>query len=339
MRTFSRAVLAALAVLIFTPIFVSPSFADVAAGDVLVADLGNCTTQDVCEPGTGTIRRYSALGGDLGVFAGGPSFPLSAPWSITADQFGNIYVSERDGQRVTKFSPAGNPLLTITTNFVPGGVRVGTDGTIYVVDSLGGKINRYSASGMLDPNPFASTSLVSADFMAFDAQGNLYVTGTDSFLDEFVRRVFSPTGASLGDVVAGFSALAGIAFDAQGNLFVASFTSNIVEQYSLSPVPPGTDLGTFAFGDTGNDSFRGIAFDASGNLYVANSARHNILRFPPVGGATPESFASGLGFPWDLVIVPVPTNPTVKPECKEDGWQSFDFKNQGDCIQFVNTGK
>jgi hypothetical protein len=34
--------------------------------------------------------------------------------------------------------------------------------------------------------------------------------------------------------------------------------------------------------------------------------------------------------------------PTNKDECKNNGWQTFTnptFKNQGDCIQFVNTGK
>jgi streptogramin lyase len=329
MRTFFRAVLAALAVFTLAPIFVSPSFADVAAGDVLVADLGTCRNEQDCVAGTGSIRHYSASG-TVEMFASG----LSAPWAITADQLGNIYVSERDGQRVTKFSPSGLNLLTITTGFIPGGVRVGTDGMIYVVDSSGGKINRYSAAGILDPLFAPTTALGSADFMTFDAQGNLYVTGTDSVNvnNEVVRR-FSPTGANLGDFVAGFSAPAGIAFDAQGNLYVASSASNIVEQYS----PSGTDLGTFAFGDPGDDSFRGIAFDASGNLYVVSSARRSILRFPPAGGAAPESFASGLSFPW--VIVPMPANPTVKPECKEDGWQTFDFKNQGDCVQFVNTGK
>ena len=331
MRTFSRAVLAALAAFILAPILVSPSFAAVAAGDVLVADLGTCRTELDCDPGSGSIRHYSAPGPGV-VFAGG----LSGPWSITADQLGNIYVSERDGQRVTKFSSSGLNLLTITTGFVPGAVRVGSDGTIFVVDTHGGKINRYSASGA-DLGSFASTGLDSATFMAFDADGNVYVTGMDSFLNEFVRRVFSPTGANLGDFVAGFSAAAGITFDTQGLLYVASSASNIVEQYSLPPMPPGSDLGTFASGDPGNDSFRGIAFDASGNLYVASSTRRSILRFAPAGGAEP--FATDLSFPWDLVIVPMPANPTVKPECKEAGWQSFDFKNQGDCIQFVNTGK
>jgi hypothetical protein len=40
---------------------------------------------------------------------------------------------------------------------------------------------------------------------------------------------------------------------------------------------------------------------------------------------------------------PPPSEPTTKDECKNGGWASFtaprEFKNQGDCIQFVNTGK
>ncbi|MEP6978055.1 MAG: hypothetical protein ABI948_08380 [Thermoleophilia bacterium] len=35
-------------------------------------------------------------------------------------------------------------------------------------------------------------------------------------------------------------------------------------------------------------------------------------------------------------------SPTSKDQCKNGGWMTFDspsFKNQGDCIQFVNTGK
>jgi len=35
--------------------------------------------------------------------------------------------------------------------------------------------------------------------------------------------------------------------------------------------------------------------------------------------------------------------PASKDDCKDGGWQTFDspreFKNQGDCIQFFNTGK
>lgn len=44
-------------------------------------------------------------------------------------------------------------------------------------------------------------------------------------------------------------------------------------------------------------------------------------------------------------IVVAPTVPTNKNQCKKGGWQTLaradasTFKNQGDCIQYVNTGK
>ena len=31
--------------------------------------------------------------------------------------------------------------------------------------------------------------------------------------------------------------------------------------------------------------------------------------------------------------------PTNKDQCKDDGWKTYGFKNQGECIKFVNTGK
>jgi uncharacterized protein len=34
-----------------------------------------------------------------------------------------------------------------------------------------------------------------------------------------------------------------------------------------------------------------------------------------------------------------PAQPTSKDDCKEGSWQAFGFRNQGLCIQFVNTGK
>jgi hypothetical protein len=32
-------------------------------------------------------------------------------------------------------------------------------------------------------------------------------------------------------------------------------------------------------------------------------------------------------------------NPTTKDDCKKGGWKDFDFKNQGQCVRFVETGK
>ena len=36
---------------------------------------------------------------------------------------------------------------------------------------------------------------------------------------------------------------------------------------------------------------------------------------------------------------PVLAQPTTKADCKNGGWMQFGFRNQGQCIRFVNTGK
>jgi hypothetical protein len=33
------------------------------------------------------------------------------------------------------------------------------------------------------------------------------------------------------------------------------------------------------------------------------------------------------------------TDPTETAECKKGGWEAFGFKNQGQCVRFVQTGK
>jgi sugar lactone lactonase YvrE len=313
MLSFLRLVLVALLTLIFT---VSPICGRIsltsAAQDIFIAD-----------PGSGAVRRYTAAGVDLGDFVSG----LSSPSWITTDRSGNVYVSEHEGQKVTKFSPTTLP-LTIETPYNPGGVLVGPDGTIYVADYFGAGIYHYSASGA-DLGLFATTSLVRADFLAFDVGGNLLVT--DPVLG--VIRPISPAGLELDDVVVGFSGLAGIAFGPDGNLYVASFTDNWIYKYSLS------DGSVSGFAYVGpNASIFGIAFDTSGNLYVANYAERNVHKFSPAGADLGVFASTGLVQP-RAVTIPTTAAPTVKEECKNDGWQAFAFNNQGDCVQLLNTGK
>lgn len=41
---------------------------------------------------------------------------------------------------------------------------------------------------------------------------------------------------------------------------------------------------------------------------------------------------------WNEVEVPA-CSPEVKNDCKKGGWEAFGFKNQGQCVRFVETGK
>ena len=34
-----------------------------------------------------------------------------------------------------------------------------------------------------------------------------------------------------------------------------------------------------------------------------------------------------------------PIDPKTKDDCKNGAWETFGFRNQGQCIRFVNTGK
>ena len=224
MSILYRAMLVALITLIagLTPIVV-PITAVGAAEQILAAD-----------PGSGSIRGYSADVASPGVLLSG----LNGPSWITVDRTtGNIYVSEFVGRSVSRFSPTGAalPLLQpISTPYDPGGVQVGADGTIFVADYDGGNVYFYSASGAY-LGVFPSGGL-RADFMAFDAAGNLYVT--DSILGD-VRQfpangTAPPNGTDPRVVVSGFSGLAGIAFDANGDLYVASFTNRVIATRAAS---------------------------------------------------------------------------------------------------------
>ena len=41
----------------------------------------------------------------------------------------------------------------------------------------------------------------------------------------------------------------------------------------------------------------------------------------------------------DVSFTLEPHDPANKDECKNGGWEAFGFRNQGQCIRFVNTGK
>jgi hypothetical protein len=45
------------------------------------------------------------------------------------------------------------------------------------------------------------------------------------------------------------------------------------------------------------------------------------------------------GVPAGLVMKFIAANPRTKEDCKDGGWMRYGFKNQGQCIRFIETGK
>ena len=76
-----------------------------------------------------------------------------------------------------------------------------------------------------------------------------------------------------------------------------------------------------------------------GQVFASGGFPSDIYNLSPDGEETLLGL-TGFGGVGDIAFTPLPTN---KDQCKNGGWQDFSFpytfKNQGDCIQLVNTGK
>ena len=77
----------------------------------------------------------------------------------------------------------------------------------------------------------------------------------------------------------------------------------------------------------------------NGVIFASGGSNNNIYTLSPTGTQTFVG-STVVGGPGDLAFTPLPTS---IDQCQNDGWRRFNFpfsfKNQGDCIQLVNTGK
>jgi hypothetical protein len=150
-------------------------------------------------------------------------------------------------------------------------------------------------------------------------------------------RLFSAVGSNVTDV---HFFRPGTEIPATVNAFGAVFTdvdlpdSTSVEYFG----PEGDSLGKVFVPPANNGlSFVGVLF-ANERIALVRITSGNTAPGPNESASV------------DVVVMddfiygePLVGPPTDKNQCKKDGWSEFDFpkafKNQGDCIQFVNTGK
>jgi hypothetical protein len=94
----------------------------------------------------------------------------------------------------------------------------------------------------------------------------------------------------------------------------------------------GAAFNTDIFGFSGNDTYQATITTADGTF-----ADHGLFRavFYRAGdnplNRFDESFLSALN-------APTPLAPTTTNQCKHGGWKQFGFKNQGQCVAFVQRG-
>ena len=224
----------------------------------------------------GTITTIAGTGNQGFSGDGGPatSAELDSPTGVAVDRQGNVYIVDRDNNRVRKVGPGG----TITT-FAGGGSSLG------------------------DGGPATSAQLNYPYAVAVDGQRNVYIAD-----GRRVRKVsasgtittFAGGGSSLGDGGPATSArlrnATGVAVDGQRNIYIADGQDYRVRKVSRSGTIT-TFAGTGKAGFTGDggpatsaqlDAY-GVAVDGQGNVYIAGSESHRVRKVGP--GGTIRTFA------------------------------------------------
>jgi tripartite motif-containing protein 71 len=192
------------------------------------------------------------------------------------------------------------------------GVALDRQGNLYLAEFDDDRIYKYSTSGKLlaqwGEHGSGPGQLWSPDKLAFDAQGNLYVTevGSQSSAGNSRIQKFSPTGMPLaqwgtfGSAPGQFNTPVGIAVDQQGDIYVADVGNHRIQKLS-SLGQPLTQWHTVGSG-TGESTEIGydLALDASGNVYVSephpfSDGNDRIQKFSPAGEPLATWGGSGSG--------------------------------------------
>jgi sugar lactone lactonase YvrE len=228
------------------------------------ADMGNhaIRTLDVAADGSVTVGTYAGTGTAYAAADGpveGPRLEatFSSPFGLAVDTDDTLYVADSQGHRIRKIAPDGtvstyagsgkagflNGVGPAAWFFVPAGLALGADKTLYVAEFGGRMIRKIAADGTV-------TTLAGT----FNQSGT-----TDG------------TGAA-----ARFGRPNALALDAGGNVIVADFETHRLRRVTpegvVTTVAGGQPASRFAWDgsalDIGLAGPRALAYDASGQLFV-----------------------------------------------------------------------
>jgi trimeric autotransporter adhesin len=228
-----------------------------ADGNLFIADRANNRVREVDKNGViTTVAGTGKIGVDAGTFSGdgGPALRahLWEPSGLAFDARGNLFVADRDNNRIRK---------------------IGRDGIIATVAGTG----KAGFSG--DGGPATKAKLNLPENVAVDKGGNIYVSDSGNHR---VRRIGADGVITTvwGGPLHKLSNPGGLAFDKPGSLYISDAGDNVVRRIDTNGTIT-TVAGTGKKGFAGDDGPAtnaklanpvGLAFDSKGNLYIADQA-------------------------------------------------------------------
>ncbi len=233
----------------------------------------------------------SGITGYTGDGIAATSLGLDRPWAVALDASGNIYVADRNDQRIRKISTAG-----IMTTVVGTGA--------------------FGFSG--DGGPAISAQIYDPSGIAIDGGGNMYIA---DYTNNRIRKVTplgvistyagNGTGGYNFDGVAATAAQLnhpkGLAVDASGNLYIADYGNNRIRKVTPAGIISTiAGDGTFGFGgDLGLATFAklffpsAVAVDGAGNVFIADENNQRIRKVNTSGFISTYAGTGAPGFSGD----------------------------------------
>lgn len=248
-------------------------------GSLYIADVFNHRVRKV-DP-SGTITTFAGTGepGFSGDSGRATETQLFGPMGVWGDMEGNIYIADRDNQRIRKVTPAGD-MTTAAGGYLGDGrqateaalnfpmdVFAASNGDLVIADSRNHRVRIVSGET-------GTIRTLAGGGVSTDVEGR---SAREAALGE-VRRV----------AVDG----SGEVFFLAGDYVWKVSTSGVIFRIAGTAVGSDTRTGRAAT-ETALSGPDGLCFDAEGNLYVADTGNHRVLQVDHATGIV-EIFA-GVG--------------------------------------------
>jgi len=223
-----------------------------ADGTLFIADTGNATIRTV---GGAASSEPSIIRSVAGRWAPRQNVELVAPYGVTLDRAGNLYIADHGANAVVELfgapSPKAGQLEVLAHMVTPAAVAVTPDGnTVFaaspdtgVIVAINTQTHALRNAGV-SPVPLFAAALARSNGariipqgLAVDGGGNLFIayTATGGTSDQILR--LDAFSSKLTVAARGLSAPGNISFDAQGNLFVANQGMRQVLKFNSLGVP------------------------------------------------------------------------------------------------------
>lgn len=296
-------------------------------GNIYLADSWSHRVRKIDSNGFITTVAGTGVAGSSGDGGAATSAQLAYPRGVAVDAQGVLYISDSGNSRIRKVATDGKISTLAGTDGgqlkYPRGLAIDAAGSLYIADSWNYRVQKITAQGQIstfagngtygtagDEGKATDASLGVVQALAFDRQGNLYVS------DVYNHSVRKITAAGVISTVIGggfgaggdggparsaqLSFPRGLAADAQGNLYVVD-----AGNHRVRVVRSNGTIGTVA--GTGTPGFSGdggppaaaqlnnpydVVIDSSGALVVADIRNYRLRKAVPGAAAAPALAAS-----------------------------------------------